>query len=225
MSTENLLIRLEAERDYRAVEELTRDAFWNRYAPGADEHYLLCQLRQDSSFIKELHFVACIDDQIVGSIVFTKCTVTSLSGEVREVISFGPISVSPALQKKGIGRTLIKHALRQAKDLGYSDVVIYGDPRYYGRLGFRAGEVLNITNSDGEFACCLLTMCLSEGPNSLREFGGGRFNECHLFETFANSGLLEYDESFPSKEKMETESQRDYHFLRSMTYSTKYSVF
>ena len=31
-------IRLESPEDYRAVEELTRDAFWNVYKPGADEH-------------------------------------------------------------------------------------------------------------------------------------------------------------------------------------------
>ena len=35
----NLTVRLETEKDYRAVEELTREAFWNVYKPGADEHY------------------------------------------------------------------------------------------------------------------------------------------------------------------------------------------
>ena len=28
---DNLIIRLETENDYRAVEELTREAFWNVY--------------------------------------------------------------------------------------------------------------------------------------------------------------------------------------------------
>ena len=32
---DNLTIRLETEKDYRAVEELTREAFWNVYKPGA----------------------------------------------------------------------------------------------------------------------------------------------------------------------------------------------
>lgn len=31
---DNLTIRLETEKDYRAVEELTREAFWNVYKPG-----------------------------------------------------------------------------------------------------------------------------------------------------------------------------------------------
>ena len=29
----NVTIRLETEKDYRAVEELTREAFWNVYKP------------------------------------------------------------------------------------------------------------------------------------------------------------------------------------------------
>lgn len=32
---DNLTIRLETEKDYRAVEALTREAFWNVYKPGA----------------------------------------------------------------------------------------------------------------------------------------------------------------------------------------------
>lgn len=35
----NLKIRLETESDYRHVEELTREAFWNLYFPGCDEQY------------------------------------------------------------------------------------------------------------------------------------------------------------------------------------------
>ena len=38
---ENIKIRLETEKDHRAVEELTREAFWNVYVPGASEHYFV----------------------------------------------------------------------------------------------------------------------------------------------------------------------------------------
>ena len=31
----SLIIRREEEKDHRAVEELTREAFWNVYNPGA----------------------------------------------------------------------------------------------------------------------------------------------------------------------------------------------
>lgn len=41
----DLTIRLETQKDYRAVEELTREAFWNVYKPGADEHYYVHMMR------------------------------------------------------------------------------------------------------------------------------------------------------------------------------------
>ena len=47
----NLTIRLETKKDYRAVEELTREAFWNVYKPGADEHYYVHQMRNHPDFI------------------------------------------------------------------------------------------------------------------------------------------------------------------------------
>ena len=34
----NPIIRLESKADYAEVEELTREAFWNLYVPGCDEH-------------------------------------------------------------------------------------------------------------------------------------------------------------------------------------------
>ena len=49
----NLTIRLETEKDYRAVEELTREAFWNVYKPGADEHYYVHMMRNHPDFIPE----------------------------------------------------------------------------------------------------------------------------------------------------------------------------
>ena len=53
----NLTIRLETEKDYRAVEELTREAFWNVYKPGSDEHYFVHTMRSHPDFIPELAFV------------------------------------------------------------------------------------------------------------------------------------------------------------------------
>ena len=40
MSEKNIIIRLETKDDYRAVENLTRESFWNVYRPGCMEHYV-----------------------------------------------------------------------------------------------------------------------------------------------------------------------------------------
>ena len=37
----DIKIRLEQEEDHRIVEELTREAFWNLFHPGAGKHFLI----------------------------------------------------------------------------------------------------------------------------------------------------------------------------------------
>ncbi|MCR5008053.1 MAG: N-acetyltransferase [Oribacterium sp.] len=49
-----ITIRLEEEKDYRNVENLIRDAFWNVYRPGCMEHYVMHCFREDPAFIKQL---------------------------------------------------------------------------------------------------------------------------------------------------------------------------
>jgi predicted N-acetyltransferase YhbS len=61
------------------------------------------------AFIPELDFVAELDQQIVGNIMYSKAKVAAANGVEHEVISFGPISVSPSHQKEGIGAMLINH--------------------------------------------------------------------------------------------------------------------
>ena len=45
MNKNDVIIRLETEKDYRETENVTREAFWNVYRPGCLEHYVLNQLR------------------------------------------------------------------------------------------------------------------------------------------------------------------------------------
>ena len=67
----NVLIRLEQPGDYRTVEELTRDAFWDVYKPGCDEHLVAHRLRSHPDFIPKLDFVALDGDRIVGNIMYS----------------------------------------------------------------------------------------------------------------------------------------------------------
>ena len=53
----NIVIRLEEKSEYREVENLVRDSFWNVYRSGCLEHYVINQLRNDSAFVPELDFV------------------------------------------------------------------------------------------------------------------------------------------------------------------------
>jgi predicted N-acetyltransferase YhbS len=62
------------------VEELTREAFWNRHVAGCDEHYLMHIMRDTDAFIKDLDVVAELDGKIVGNIVYTKGSILGDDG-------------------------------------------------------------------------------------------------------------------------------------------------
>ena len=78
---EDVIIRRETEADYRAVEELTREAFWNVYVPGASEHYFVHTMRNHPDFIPELAFVLELNGEIVGNIMYTKAWLEDENGE------------------------------------------------------------------------------------------------------------------------------------------------
>lgn len=62
-----IIIRNEKESDYKAVEEITREAFYNLYVPGCVEHYLVHIMRQHEDFIPELDFVIELSGQVIGN--------------------------------------------------------------------------------------------------------------------------------------------------------------
>ncbi len=83
-------IRLERKDDYTQVEELTREAFWNLYFPGCNEHYLCHILRGHKDFISELDYVVELDGKIVASIMYTHSYLINNDEETVQTVSFGP---------------------------------------------------------------------------------------------------------------------------------------
>jgi putative acetyltransferase len=214
MSNINLIIRNEKENDYRTVEEMVREAFWNLYVPGCNEHFILHNLRNSSDFIPELDFVAEKEGKIVGQIVYHRGIIKYIQGAEKEVISFGPVSVLPAFQKQGIGSALITHIINLAQEMGFPAICIYGDPRYYSRFGFRCAEKYEIKTADEKFAVALQVLELQRG---VLISVPGRFIESAAFEVDENE-FAQYDAAFPLKEKAETDSQREFRILASLRY-------
>ena len=134
----DIKLRLEQPEDYRKVEEVAREAFWNFYAPGCDEHYLLHIMRSSPNFVKGLDFVAVADRKIVGIVVFLKSFILTDDGCKYEVLSMGPIAVLPQYQRMGIGWMLIAHTRKIAAEMGYRAILLCGEPRYYSKVGFEA---------------------------------------------------------------------------------------
>lgn len=140
----SMTIRLEEPGDYREVENLTREAFWNKYRPGCFEHYVLHRYWDRSEFVKELDYVVEEDGKIVAHIMYSRAQITADDGSTIPIMIFGPVSVLPEKQGKGYGSKLIRHTLDLAEKLGCGAVAITGDPGYYHRFGFVSGSGLGI---------------------------------------------------------------------------------
>jgi predicted N-acetyltransferase YhbS len=115
----DIIIRNETPADYRAVENLTRESFWNVYKPGADEHYFVHMMRTHPDFLPELAFVLEKDGEIIGNIMYTKAWLEDENGERKEILSFGPLCVAPEFQRRKLGRLLIEHSFDAARIMGY----------------------------------------------------------------------------------------------------------
>jgi predicted N-acetyltransferase YhbS len=205
-------LRQENEKDYEIVEEITREAFWNLHFPGCCEHLLIHNLRNAKEFIKELDFVAIFNNEIVGNIVYAETKVKNSNTE-RTVLTFGPVSVLPEYQNKGIGSKLINHTVQLAKEMDYKAVIIYGDPEYYKRFGFKASKEYGITNKDKKYPAALLVLELY--PNALTGITG-IFDEGVAYE-IDEKELEEFEKRFDRKEKAVTKSQE-----RFMEIANKY---
>ena len=139
-----MLIRLEQKNDYREVENLTREAFWNVYRPGCTEHYVLNQYRTNPDFIPELDFVMEEDDRIIGHVMFSKAELILDDGTRRPSWTFGPISIHPAYKRKGYGLKLLQHALGKARELGVGFLCMEGNIGFYRHAGFGLASKLGV---------------------------------------------------------------------------------
>ena len=200
-------IRREAEEDFRAVEELTREAFWNLNSPGCEEHYLVHQLRAHEDFLPELDHVAAHGAEIAASILYSRSRVEDVP-----TVTFGPLSVLPVYQRMGAGSALVRHTLALCREMGHRAVIIYGDPAYYRRFGFRPAEAFDICTADGMYAAALHVLEL--WPGSM-EGVHGRFFESDAFETDVRAAEA-FDKDFPRREKRETPTQRDFQKIAAM---------
>ena len=137
-------IRLEQPQDWREVENLTREAFWNVYRPGCQEHFVLNQFRSNPAFIPELDFVMEEDGRIVGHVMFSKAEIILTDGTAFPSWTFGPISIHPDYKRKGYGLKLLQYALEKARAMGIGLLQMEGNIDFYKHAGFGLASKLRI---------------------------------------------------------------------------------
>ena len=206
MNKNDCVIRLERKEEYRAVENLVRESFWNVYRPGCSEHYVIHVLRDDPAFVKELDLVMEQDGDLIGQNMFMKTIIEADDGRTIPVLTMGPIGITPELKRKGYGKTLLDYSLEKAAGMGFGAVLFEGNIGFYGRSGFDYASKFGIRYHDlpedadsSFFLCKELIPGYLDGITGVYQTPQGYYVKDEDVETF--------DQDFPPKEKLKLPGQ------------------
>lgn len=146
----NVTIRTETPADHTTIREILIAAFADHPYSHQTEHLIVEGLRADGALTVSL--VAELNGTVVGQIAFSP---VEIDGNDYGWLALGPVSVAPAFQRRGIGRSLVTEGLRTVRDLGAQGCVLVGDPAFYRRFGFENRPVLQMEGVPSEFVMCL----------------------------------------------------------------------
>ena len=206
MNKNDYIIRLETKKDYREVENLVRESFWNVYRPGCSEHYMIHVLRDDLAFVKELDFVMEQKGRLIGQNMFMKTIIEADDGRTIDILTMGPIGITPELKRQGYGKALLDYSLEKAADLGFGAVLFEGNIGFYGNSGFDYARNFGIRYHDlPEGADDSFFLCKELIPGFLNGVTG-------VYQTpkgyYVDDAEVEgFDKDFPPKQKLKLPGQ------------------
>ena len=198
--------RFEEPKDYRTVENLIRESFWNVYRPGCSEHYVIHVLRNDPAFVKELDFVMEQDGRLIGQNMFMRTIINADDGHDISVLTMGPICITPELKRRGYGKAILDYSLEKAAALGYGAVLFEGNIGFYGKSGFDYARKFGIRYhdlpegaDDSFFLCRELIPGYLDGITGVYQTPKGYYVD--------DADVEEFDKAFPYKEKLRLPGQ------------------
>lgn len=209
MKNPSIVIRREQESDYRAVENLVREAFWNVYRPGCYEHYVLHRLRSDPAFVPELDLVMEKDGRLMGQNMFMRAVIRGDDGKSVPILTMGPICIAPSLKRQGYGKILLDHSLEKAAALGFGALCFEGNILFYGKSGFTyAGDFGIRYHGLPEGADASFFLCKELIPGYLNGVKGVYAPPEGYFAAEKDPAAFEaFDALFPPKEKKKLPGQ------------------
>lgn len=202
----NIIIRHETKDDYRNVEDLTRESFWNVYRPGCTEHYVLHCYRNDPAFVPELDFIMELDGKLIGQIIFVRSEIDCDDGHKLPIMTFGPIGIAPEYKRRGYGKRLLDYSMEKARKMGAGALAITGNILFYGKSGFVPAKTKNIRYADDPDADYFLIKELI--PGFLNGVSGSYKDPAGYFVCEKDPEAFErFEATFPKKEKQKLPGQ------------------
>lgn len=206
MSEKNIIIRLETKDDYRAVENLTRESFWNVYQPGCMEHYVLHCYRDDPAFVPDLDFVMELGGEMIGQIIYVRSEIDCDDGRKVPIMTFGPIGVAPAYKRQGYRKQLLDYSMEKAKEMGAGALAITGNIDFYGKSGFVPAKTKGVCYADDPDADYFLIRELTPG---FLDGVSGTYKDPEGYFVCEKDpdGFERFEATFPVKEKQKLPGQ------------------
>lgn len=133
-------IRHEHQEDAAAINRITTAAFATASHSSGSESRIVEALRQSGALTVSLVATGG-DGSIIGHVAFSPVQIDQAAGRW---YGLGPISVTPDMQRRGVGRALIHEGLARLAALDADGCVVLGDPAYYGRFGFVSDAALTL---------------------------------------------------------------------------------
>lgn len=129
-------IRHETPHDIPAIHGLTAAAFGRESEPAVTD-----DLRASGKLL--LSLVAEFKGAVVGHVAISPAEIDCDNG-VLSVVALGPIAVTPAHQRQGIGGALVRGAIAECAQLGHPLVFLLGHTTYYPRHGFNPAKARGV---------------------------------------------------------------------------------
>ena len=119
------------------------------------------------------------------------------NNERLNTLTFGPVSVLPEFQRKGVGTALIGHTVDIAKQKKYPAIIIYGSPSNYCKHGFKNCKDYQISTEDGRYPYSMLVLELQPGVFANHSW---KYSDSPVYD-IQETDVEEYDKRFPPKVK------------------------
>ncbi|HBI52507.1 MAG TPA: GNAT family N-acetyltransferase [Ruminococcaceae bacterium] len=146
------------------------------------------------------------DGRIIGQNIFVKTVINADDGRNIDVLTMGPICITPELKRKGYGKILLDRSIEKASEMGFGAVLFEGNIDFYGKSGFDYASRFGIRYHDlPEDADASFFLCKELIPGYLDGIAG-------VYQTPAgyyvdDADVEEFDKDFLPKEKLKLPGQ------------------
>ena len=108
---------------------------------------LIEEIRSMSTYVPELELIMVNDeDEVIGYAMFSGF---HLGGKYRdELLLLSPVAVKTELQRQHISKELIEYGFEKATQMGFSAVIVEGNPQNYRKRGFQTSAAFGIVAAE-----------------------------------------------------------------------------